>query len=201
MLDQNISFRPNERRSIETQNIRFRYDGLFIETKPGFPNLVGKYIDALQFNPAHTPQHVSSSVAVSASLEKPMAERIVHAGKDAIEVAGKGGLLITGMNAVTTSQLSGLLQHYQLVQEQNASLAISQNILSYVQSKGGNSIVIGSTAGLITFVVIDNLKPSWDMNYKISIAVIVAMLVSAFIYFYPTKDAPPNPSSVGSTQR
>lgn len=107
-------------------------------------------------------------------------------------------LLIQQANGATPAQFGGMLQQYHLVATPELAQSEGQRIAEMIQSKGGNSIMLGVRAGVLIYVLIDTVAPAWTFRAKGILSVIVAVAVAAALYF-GIKDEAPN-ATAGQVQ-
>lgn len=107
-------------------------------------------------------------------------------------------LLIQQANNVTPGQIGGVLQQYHLVSTPELAQSEGQRIADMIQSKGGDSIMLGLRAGVLTYVVIDTVAPAWSFRAKAIVSVVVAVAVAAALYFGIRDEAPKE--TVGQVQ-
>ncbi|MFZ1829257.1 MAG: hypothetical protein WAW42_10910 [Candidatus Competibacteraceae bacterium] len=150
---------------------------------------VNVYQFVYQFSSADT-----ASTEPKNDKEKPLSERISIARKKAMDVGGMGGIVLTGLNAVTPQQVAGVLQQYHLAANPDAALYMSNNILDSVQSKACNIVAIGMISGTVSYVVIDSLKPGWSTSTKLAISGAIAVAVFAALSYFTSDDKGSQPS-------
>jgi hypothetical protein len=102
----------------------------------------------------------------------------------------KGGTyLLSELNGLTVPQFASTLQTNHFVQDPTLAHDQAQHLLGLVQNKETSSIIVGSTAGVITFVLVDAVRPAWPLWIKLAISITVAAAVSGSLYF-GLKDKP-----------
>jgi hypothetical protein len=115
--------------------------------------------------------HLAALLAMGTPL---LAEGVVYKG---------GTYLLSGLNDITVPQFAMELQKVHLVQDPTLAHNKAEYLLGLVQNKEISSIIIGSTAGIMTFIFVDVVRPTWPLWIKIAIGVTVAAAIIGAIYF------------------
>jgi hypothetical protein len=115
-------------------------------------------------------------------------------------VAGGGYWLVSNINTVTPEQFASELGKFHIVSDPGFAHQQASDWLAVIQSKGGNAIMLGGVAGATVFTIVETVRPAWSFEAKVAIALAVAVVTAAFLYFAfpekpPVKAPPPAPNT------
>jgi len=145
------------------------------------------------------PVTLTSSSPEKASVKEVAGEgllKLLAGGTVLPEVYTKGNLLIDKANAMTPQQLANVLQSHHLVSNSDAAMEQAHSFLGYLQSKGGNALLIGGLVGTLATATVVIVKPSAPLWVALGIGLAVFALVAGLLYWGLTdktsdsKDAP-----------
>jgi hypothetical protein len=89
---------------------------------------------------------------------------------------------LPGRDGAKPAQIGGMLQPYHLVATPELAQSEGQRIADMIQSKGGNSIMLGVRAGVLIYVLIDTAALAWTFQTKAVLSAVVAIARGAAIF-------------------